>query len=96
MTARDLVNNVKLDDKFVDDTINAAVEAATQRINGKVDNEGYQKKIEEIKKNVEARKQQEKRIAAIKASQQIQIQQKDQNGSNSVGAGVSAPVQNKV
>ena len=90
MTARDIVNNVKLDDKFVDDTVNAAVAAATERINGKVDNEGYKKKIEEIKKNVEAKKQQEKRIAMIKAAQGSQI------GSDSVGAGVSTPVQNKV
>ena len=90
MTARDLINNVKLDDKFVDDTVNAAVEAATERINGKVDNDEYKKRIEEIKKNVEAKKQQEKRIAAIKAAQGVQI------GSNSVGSGVSAPVQNKV
>jgi len=90
MTARDIVNNVKLDDKFVDDTVNAAVAAATERINGKVDNEQYKKKIEEIKKNVEAKKQQEKRIALIKAAQGAQI------GSDSVGAGVSTPVQNKV
>ena len=90
MTARDIVNNVKLDDKFVDDTVNAAVTAATERINGKVDNEQYKKKIEEIKKNVEAKKQQEKRIALIKAAQGAQI------GSDSVGAGVSTPVQNKV
>ena len=95
MTARELVNNVKLDDKFVDDTINAAFEAATERINGKVDNEGYQKKIEQIKKNVEAKKQEEKRIAAIKASQQVQ-NQGGQVGSNTVGSGVSAPVQNNV
>lgn len=90
MTARDLVNNVKIDDKFVDNTINAAVEAATERINGKVDNEGYKKKIDEIRKNLEARKQQEKRIALIKASQGAQI------GSDSVGSGVSTQVQNKV
>ncbi len=90
MTARDLINNVKLDDKFVDDTVNAALTAATERINGKVDNEQYKKKFEEIKKSVEAKKQQEKRIALIKAAQGAQI------GSDSVGAGVSASVQNKV
>ena len=92
MTARDIINAnaVKLDDKFVDDTVNAAVAAATDRINGNSNNEEYKKKIEEIKKNVEARKQQEKRIALIKASQGAQV------GSDSVGAGVSAPVQNKV
>lgn len=90
MTAREIVNNVKLDDKFVDDTVNAAVAAATDRINGNTNNEQYKKKIEDIRKNVEARKQQEKRIALIKASQGAQI------GSDSVGAGVSAPVQNKV
>lgn len=92
MTARDIINAnaVKLDDKFVDDTVNAAVAAATDRINGNSNNEEYKKKIDEIKKNVEARKQQEKRIALIKASQGAQV------GSDSVGAGVSAPVQNKV
>ena len=90
MTARELVNNVKLDDKFVDDTINSALEAANERINGKVDNEGYKKRIDELKKNLEAKKQQEKKIALIKAAQGAQI------GSDSVGAGVSTQVQNKV
>lgn len=90
MTARELVNNVKIDDSFVNDTLNAAVDAANERINGKMDNEAYRKKIEEIRKNLEAKKQQEKRIAAIKASQGVQI------GSNSVGSGVSTPVQNKI
>ncbi len=90
MTARELVNNVKLDDKFVDDTINSALEAANERINGKVDNEGYKKRIEELKKNLEAKKQQEKRIAMIKAAQGVQV------GSDSVGSGVSTQVQNKV
>lgn len=94
MTARDLINNIKLDDKFVDDTINAAVEAATERINGKVDNNQYNKKIEEIKKSVEAKKQQEKRIAMIKAAQSQA--QGGQVGSDSVGAGVSTQVQDKV
>lgn len=90
MTARELIDNTKIDDKFVDDTINATIEAATDRINGKVDNDGYKKRIDEIKKNLEAKKQQEKRIAMIKASQGGQI------GSDSVGSGVSTPVQNKV
>lgn len=90
MTARELVNNVKIDDSFVNDSLNAAISAASDRINGKMDNEAYKKRIEEIRKNLEAKKQQEKQIAAIKASQGVQI------GSNSVGSGVSTPVQNKV
>ena len=91
MTAREILDNgVKLDDKFVDDTVNAAVQAATDRINGNSNNEEYKKKIEEIRKNVEAKKQQEKRIAMIKASQGVQV------GSDKVGAGVSTQVQNKV
>lgn len=88
-TVRDILNNgVKLDDKFVDDTINAAVTAATDRINGNTNNEEYKKKIEEIKKNVAAKKEQEKRIALIKASQGVQIN----DGSNS-STGVSTQVQ---
>ena len=90
MTARELVNNVKIDDSFVNDSLNAAISAASDRINGKMDNEAYKKRIEEIRKNLEAKKQQEKQITAIKPSQGVQI------GSNSVGSGVSAPVQNKV
>ena len=89
MTARDILNNntTKLDGKFVDDTINAAVEAATERINGKADNEQYQKKIEEIRKNVEARKQQEKKIVMVKASQEMM-----NNGSSNASSAVSATV----
>ena len=74
MTARDILNNgVKLDDKFVDDTINAVAAAATDRINGNSNNEDYKKRMEEIRKNVEAKKQQEKRIALIKASQEVKL-----------------------
>lgn len=90
MTAREVLNNVKLDDKFVDDTINAAVTAANDRIQGNINNDAYSKKIEEIRKNVEAKKQQEKRIAAIKAAQEAKV------GSSSVGSGVSTQVQEKV
>ena len=92
MTARDILNNgVKLDDKFVDDTINAVAAAATDRINGNSNNEDYKKRMEEIRKNVEAKKQQEKRIALIKASQEV-----NKVGNDKVGSGVSMQVQSKV
>lgn len=92
MTAREILNNgIKLDDKFVDDSINAAVTAATDRINGNTNNDEYRKKIDEIRKSVEARKQQEKRIALIKASQEAK-----NNASNQAGTGVSTSVQNQV
>ena len=95
-TAREILNNgIKLDDKFVDDSINAAVAAATDRINGNSNNDEYKRKIEEIKKNVEAKKQQEKRIALIKASQSVN-QGVNKVGSDSTSQGVSATVQNKV
>ena len=81
MTAREILNN----------GINAAVTAATDRINGDTNNDEYRKKIDEIKKSVEARKQQEKRIALIKASQEAK-----NNASNQAGTGVSTSVQNQV
>jgi len=88
-TVRDILNNgVKLDDKFVDDTVNAAVAAATDRINGNTNNEEYKKKIEEIKKSVEAKKEQEKRIALIKASQGVQAGDGD-----NTSTGVSTQIQ---
>lgn len=85
-----LSNGVKIDDKFVDDSISSAINAATERINGNINNDEYKKKIEEIKKNIEAKKQQEKKIALIKASQGVKV------GSDSVGSGVSTQVQNPV
>ena len=92
MTAREILNNgIKLDDKFVDDSINAAVTAATDRINGNTNNDEYKKKIEEIKKSVEAKKQQEKRIAMIKASQEAK-----NNASSQASTGVSNQVQGEV
>jgi len=92
MTAREILNNgIKLDDKFVDDSINAAVTAATDRINGNSNNDEYKKKIDEIKKNVEAEKQKQKRIAMIKASQEVNKVASDQ-----AGTGVSTSVQNQV
>lgn len=92
MTAREILNNgIKLDDKFVDDSINAAVTAATDRINGNTNNDEYKKKIDEIRKSVEAKKQQEKRIAIIKASQEAK-----NNAGSQTSAGVSTPVQGQV
>ena len=103
MTAREILNNnePRLDNKTVDDAINSAVQAATDRINGDTNNEAYKKKIEEIRKNLEAKKQQEKRIALIKAAQQLNkpasdTQGENKVGSNSTGTGVSTQVQRTV
>lgn len=109
MTAREILNNNeegRLDNRTVDDAMNAAIQAATDRINGNLNNEVYKKKIEEIRKNLEVKKQQERRIALLKAAQDLkasnaaqqQVQQQGANkvGSNNTSAGVSAQVQKPV
>ena len=99
MTPRDIINevlnnNVELPSKIVDDAIGKMETAAAERVNGKIDNNGYKQQIEKIRKDLDQKKKEAFLIDKLK--NRNQGLQGAQVGSDSVGAGVSAPVQNKV
>lgn len=99
MTPRDIINevlnnNVELSSKIVDDALGKMETAAAERVNGKIDNNGYKQQIEKIRKDLEQKKREAFLIDRLK--NRNQGVQGGQVGSDSVGAGVSAPVQNKV
>ena len=101
MTARNIINevlnnSVELPSKIVYDAVGKAEAAAAERVNGKIDNNGYKQKIEEIRKNIKDEEKKALLINQLKNNQKVQNTQGAQVGSDSVGAGVSASVQNKV
>ena len=100
MTARNIINEVlnnsiDLPSKIVYDAVGKAEAAAADRVNGKIDNNGYKQKIEEIRKNIKDEEKKALLINQLKNKQKVNTQGA-QVGSDSVGAGVSTPVQNKV
>ena len=78
--------------KFVDDTLEKIVAVANDRVNGNVNNDEYKRRIEEIKRNVEAEKAKQRRIELIKQSAKIQQGAADREANNTVSTQVQKQV----
>lgn len=94
MTTRDIINEVignevDLPSDIVKNAINNAEIAATDRINGKIDNNGYKQRMKKINDDLEKKKREIFLINQLKNKQKVQG---GQVGSDSVGARVSTQV----